>query len=90
MAYALAIPQVRAAVRHHLMRILTHSGFSTQQKVEGTSDDEGGEREGYILTPPLQLLLRDNLMSIYPIVVLTLNPVLILDTADQLPKQAVP
>lgn len=73
---ALAIPQSRAGFLRRLMRMLTHSGFFARQKVGRSSDNEGGEREGYVLTPPSRLLLRDNPVSMCPMVALVLHPAL--------------
>lgn len=52
------------------MRLLVHSGFFATQKV-----DEN--QEGYVLTPPSRLLVKDNATSLAPIVLGMLDPVLV-------------
>lgn len=72
---ALGIPQAKAGFLHRLMRILTHSGFFARQKVKRSSDNEDEEEaERYVLAPPSQLLLKDNPVSMYPMVTFQLHP----------------
>ncbi|KAK7312837.1 hypothetical protein VNO77_37016 [Canavalia gladiata] len=53
------------------MRILTHSGFFSQQKV-----NENGLEMGYVLTDASILLLKDNPLSMTPFLHAMLDPVL--------------
>ncbi|XAR72583.1 Trans-resveratrol di-O-methyltransferase [Bertholletia excelsa] len=56
---------------YRLMRILVHSGFFTIQKVP-----KNDKEEGYLLTPASQLLLKDEPLSVTPLLLALLDPVL--------------
>ncbi|KAK9019566.1 hypothetical protein V6N11_054084 [Hibiscus sabdariffa] len=54
-----------------LMRILVHSGFFAQQKL---SDD--AREDGYVLTNAYRLLLKDDPLSMTPLVDFLLDPII--------------
>ncbi|XAR72584.1 hypothetical protein NMG60_11019276 [Bertholletia excelsa] len=56
---------------YRLMRILVHSGFFTMHKVS-----KNDEEKGYLLTPASQLLLEDEPLSMTPLLLAMLDPVL--------------
>ncbi|XP_039037314.1 probable O-methyltransferase 3 isoform X1 [Hibiscus syriacus] len=56
---------------YRLMRILVHSGFFAQKKL---SDDS--QEDGYVLTNASRLLLKDNPLSVIPLLKAALVPVL--------------
>ncbi|KAF7833946.1 putative O-methyltransferase 3 [Senna tora] len=59
---------------YRLMRILTHSGFFSLQKVPLDDDDQS--EEGYVLTDASTLLLKDNPLSVSPFLLAMLDPIL--------------
>ncbi|KAJ0642389.1 putative trans-resveratrol di-O-methyltransferase [Helianthus annuus] len=73
---ALAINQQRTPFVYRLMRILVHSGFFVKQSVStpGGNDEEGGE--GYLLTPASRLLLKEEPLSVRPLLLAMLDPML--------------
>ncbi|PKI56645.1 hypothetical protein CRG98_022957 [Punica granatum] len=78
---ALGIPQARAGFLHRLMRMLSHSGFfALQTEQPCVNRDKGEEKpEGYVLTPPSQLLLKGDRSSksMHPLVAFVVHPILI-------------
>ncbi|KAL2483363.1 O-methyltransferase family protein [Forsythia ovata] len=67
-----ALPNINKAKSHgvyRLMRILTHSGFFIQEKIQ---DDK--ESTGYKLTPAGRLLLKDGPYSLAPFLQALLDP----------------
>lgn len=56
---------------YRLMRILIHSGFFIQTKINETE-----EEEGYLLTPNSRLLLKNEPLSLVPFVLAQLDPIL--------------
>ncbi|KAJ0642395.1 putative O-methyltransferase domain, plant methyltransferase dimerization [Helianthus annuus] len=73
---ALAINQQRTPFVYRLMRILVHSGFFVKQSVSTPvgNDEEGGE--GYLLTPASRLLLKEEPLSVRPLLLAMLDPML--------------
>ncbi|XP_058100628.1 trans-resveratrol di-O-methyltransferase-like [Magnolia sinica] len=71
---ALSIAPSRAAHVGRLMRLLVHSGFFAVQEI---NDDQGGDKEGYVLTPSSRLLLKDTATCISPFLMMMLDPVLV-------------
>ncbi|KAA8526317.1 hypothetical protein F0562_008479 [Nyssa sinensis] len=69
---ALPINPTKACYIYRLMRVLVHSGFFVQQKVEGNHEQE----VEYSLTPPSRLLLKDNPFNASPWLLLSLPPIL--------------
>ncbi|XP_057950183.1 trans-resveratrol di-O-methyltransferase-like isoform X2 [Malania oleifera] len=68
---ALKIPLEKGFCVHRLMRMLEHSGFFSR-----TSMDEN--QEGYILTPPAKLLLKDAVLNLSPLVLAMFDPVMLI------------
>ncbi|KAJ6975710.1 trans-resveratrol di-O-methyltransferase-like [Populus alba] len=68
---ALPIHPSKAQYVHRLMRILVHSGFFSQQNLNGVHN-----QEAYSLTQSTRLLLKDNPWSVRPLLLLVLDPVL--------------
>lgn len=68
---ALPINKAKANGVYRLMRILTHSGFFIEEKI---FDDE--ENMGYWLTPSSRLLLKDEPLSMAPLLQAMLDPIL--------------
>jgi hypothetical protein len=67
---ALHIPPNKSSCIYRLMRMLVHSGFfATTKAVIG----QGGGGEAYVLTPPSQLLVKDNTNCLSPFMSL-INP----------------
>jgi hypothetical protein len=64
---ALPIHPSKAQYVHRLMRILVHSGFFSQQNLN---------QEAYSLTQSTHLLLKDNPLSMRPLLLMLLDPVL--------------
>eukprot|EP00258_Populus_trichocarpa_P020362 XP_006388414.1 trans-resveratrol di-O-methyltransferase [Populus trichocarpa] len=64
---ALPIHPSKAQYVHRLMRILVHSGFFSQQNLN---------QEAYSLTQSTRLLLKDNPLSMRPLLLMLLDPVL--------------
>ncbi|XP_019266036.1 PREDICTED: trans-resveratrol di-O-methyltransferase-like [Nicotiana attenuata] len=58
---------------YRLMRILIHSGFFMQTKINETEEEE---EEGYLLTPNSRLLLKNEPLSLVPFVLAQLDPIL--------------
>ncbi|KAI3796373.1 hypothetical protein L1987_39043 [Smallanthus sonchifolius] len=73
---ALAIKPERTHSLSRLMRILVHSGFFLKQSVSTPvgSDEERGE--GYLLAPASRLLLKEDPLSIRPLLLVALDPIL--------------
>ncbi|PIN02441.1 Hydroxyindole-O-methyltransferase [Handroanthus impetiginosus] len=69
---ALPINKAKACFVYHLMRILIHSKFFLIVKI---SDDDN-ENKGYWLTPASCLLLRDEPISMAPLALAMLDPIL--------------
>ncbi|XP_043699551.1 trans-resveratrol di-O-methyltransferase-like [Telopea speciosissima] len=67
----LAIPTAKTDSMFRLMRLLVHSGFFAVRKA---SEDQ--EEEGYVLTPSSRLLLKDNVMTVSPLLQAVLDPIL--------------
>ncbi|XP_019193583.1 PREDICTED: trans-resveratrol di-O-methyltransferase-like [Ipomoea nil] len=67
---ALPINNAKSTHLARLMRTLIHSGFFVITKTQGSDD------EGYALAPPSILLLKDNPLSIRPLVLAILDPIL--------------
>ncbi|RVW22773.1 Trans-resveratrol di-O-methyltransferase [Vitis vinifera] len=61
----------RSQCVYRLMRILVHSGFLAARRVQ-----QGEEEEGYVLTDASRLLLMDDSLSIRPLVLAMLDPIL--------------
>ncbi|KAG5233298.1 6a-hydroxymaackiain methyltransferase family protein [Salix suchowensis] len=57
---------------HRLMRILVRSGFFSQQNLNGINDDQ----EVYSLSQSARLLLEDSPLSMRPLLLMLLDPVL--------------
>ncbi|XP_031284111.1 trans-resveratrol di-O-methyltransferase-like [Pistacia vera] len=72
LASALQISQTKTDCLQRLMRLLQHSGFFATTKIV-----EDQEQEGYILTPFSNLLVKDNVASLSPVVLALLDPVLV-------------
>ncbi|KAI9086710.1 hypothetical protein K1719_031304 [Acacia pycnantha] len=70
---SLQIHPAKSPYIHRLMRILTHSGFFSLQKLPQTSDPL---EEGYVLTDASTLLLKDHPLSATPFFLAMLDPVL--------------
>ncbi|XP_058100606.1 trans-resveratrol di-O-methyltransferase-like [Magnolia sinica] len=70
----LSIAPARAAHVGRLMRLLVHSGFFAVQEI---NEDQGGDKEGYVLTPSSRLLLKDTATCISPFLMMMLDPVLV-------------
>nr|AKW47170.1 O-methyltransferase [Pueraria montana var. lobata] len=68
---SLSIHPSKANCIYRLMRILTHSGFFSQQKL-----NENELEMGYVLTDASILLLKDNPLSMVPFLHAMLDPVL--------------
>ncbi|KAG6751180.1 hypothetical protein POTOM_045699 [Populus tomentosa] len=68
---ALPIHPSKAQYVHRLMRILVHSGFFSQQNLNGIHN-----QEAYSLTQSTRLLLKDNPWSMRPVLLFVLDPVL--------------
>ncbi|KAG5222832.1 hypothetical protein OIU78_024728 [Salix suchowensis] len=69
---ALHIPTNKTSCMYRLMRMLVHSGFfATTEAVTGGGGGGGGE--AYVLTPPSQLLVKDNTNCLSPFLSL-INP----------------
>ncbi|XP_043699773.1 probable O-methyltransferase 3 [Telopea speciosissima] len=73
MVTKLAIPTAKTASMFRLMRLLVHSGFFAVRKVCKIQQEE--EEEGYVLTPSSRLLLKDNVMSVTPLLQAVLDPI---------------
>lgn len=72
---SLPIHPTKAGFVHRLMRILVHSGFFGRQKLTQIDDDDE-EEEGYVLTDASRLLLKDHPMSVTPLLLFTLDPIM--------------
>ncbi|XP_058103354.1 trans-resveratrol di-O-methyltransferase-like [Magnolia sinica] len=70
----LSIAPTRTAHVSRLMRLMVHSGFFAIQKI---NNDQGGDEEGYVLTPSSRLLLKDTTTCISPFLMMMLDPVLV-------------
>ncbi|PIN26259.1 Hydroxyindole-O-methyltransferase [Handroanthus impetiginosus] len=70
---ALQINKAKSDFVYRLMRMLTHSKFFINVKI---SDDDDNENEGYWLTPASCFLLRDEPMSMAPLVLGVLDPII--------------
>ncbi|KAI3768167.1 hypothetical protein L2E82_18623 [Cichorium intybus] len=73
---ALSINKERTPFVYRLMRILVHSGFFVKQSISTTTGNEEEEREGYLLAPASQLLLKKEPFSIRPLLLFMLDPIL--------------
>ncbi|KAI3522152.1 hypothetical protein L1887_11632 [Cichorium endivia] len=73
---ALSINKERAHSVHRLMRILVHSGFFVKQCISTTGDEDEEEREAYLLAPVSRLLLKEEPVSMRPILLAELDPIL--------------
>ncbi|KAF5948267.1 hypothetical protein HYC85_014224 [Camellia sinensis] len=69
---ALPIKQAKACYIYRLMRVLVHSGFFVQQKIN--KEDEQEQR--YFLTPASRLLLKDEPLSARLFLLIVLDPIL--------------
>ncbi|KAI3465785.1 hypothetical protein Pfo_022448 [Paulownia fortunei] len=69
---ALPINKGKSHSVHRLMRILIHSKFFVKLKISEDDDEEG-----YCLTPASRLLLRDEPLSMAPLALAMLDPILI-------------
>ncbi|KAG5233296.1 6a-hydroxymaackiain methyltransferase family protein [Salix suchowensis] len=67
---ALSIHPSKTQYVHRFMRILVHSGFFSQQHLDGIDN-----QEAYSLSQSARLLLRDNPSSIRPFMLMVLDPV---------------
>ncbi|KAL0405096.1 UNVERIFIED_CONTAM: 8-hydroxyquercetin 8-O-methyltransferase [Sesamum latifolium] len=72
--HSLPINKANSTCLARLMRILIHSKFFINVKI---SNDEEEEEEAYWLTPASRLLLRDEPLSIAPLALAMLDPVLV-------------
>ncbi|PIN26258.1 Hydroxyindole-O-methyltransferase [Handroanthus impetiginosus] len=70
---ALPINKQKADSVHRLMRVLVHSKFFVKVNIV----DGDSKNEGYWLTPASHLLLRDEPMSMAPLALAMLDPILI-------------
>ncbi|KAJ6693546.1 hypothetical protein OIU85_004329 [Salix viminalis] len=68
---ALPIHPSKTQYVHRLMRILVHSGFFSQQNLNGINDDQ----EVYSLSQSARLLLEDSPLSMRPLLLILLDPV---------------
>ncbi|KAB5530008.1 hypothetical protein DKX38_020089 [Salix brachista] len=68
---ALPIHPSKSQYVHRLMRVLVHSGFFSQQNLNGVHS-----QEAYFLTQSTHLLLKDNPLSMRPLLLFLLDPVL--------------
>ncbi|KAJ6383581.1 hypothetical protein OIU78_026968 [Salix suchowensis] len=68
---ALPIHPLKTQYVHRIMRILVHSGFFSQQNLNG-----GPNQEAYFLSQSGRLLLRDNPLSMRPLLLMVLDPAL--------------
>ncbi|KAI3500191.1 hypothetical protein L1887_36008 [Cichorium endivia] len=73
---ALSINKERTPFVYRLMRILVHSGFFVKQSISTTTGNDEEEREGYLLAPASQLLLKKEPFSIRPLLLFMLDPIL--------------
>ncbi|KAF4397146.1 hypothetical protein G4B88_008992 [Cannabis sativa] len=71
---ALPINKNKSHCLYRLMRLLTHSGFFALEKTEIKGEEE--EEEGYVITEASKLLLKDNPMSVTPLLLVLLDPTL--------------
>ncbi|KAB5530007.1 hypothetical protein DKX38_020088 [Salix brachista] len=69
---ALPIHPSKTQYVHRLMRILVHSGFFSQQNLNGINNDQ----EVYSLSQSARLLLEDSPLSMRPLLLMLLDPVL--------------
>ncbi|RZC65281.1 hypothetical protein C5167_008968 [Papaver somniferum] len=69
LADALSIPPTKRDSLNRLMRFMIHSGFFSTKR-----HDENQEEEGYVLTPPSRLLLKDNANTSSSIVLAMVDP----------------
>ncbi|XP_057954669.1 trans-resveratrol di-O-methyltransferase-like [Malania oleifera] len=72
----LRVPPARAPDLARLMRLLVHSSFFASAKCRINGHEEEEEEEGYVLTAASRLLLKDDPMSVTPLVLAMLDPVL--------------
>ncbi|KAI5590917.1 hypothetical protein BDE02_04G043200 [Populus trichocarpa] len=68
---ALPIAPNKTSIIYRLMRMLVHSGFFATTKAANGQGE--GEEEAYVLTPPSQLLVKDNTNCLSPFMSL-INP----------------
>ncbi|XP_050204368.1 trans-resveratrol di-O-methyltransferase-like [Mercurialis annua] len=78
---ALQIHPTKSHCLARLMRILIHSGFFANEKLNeldrvNDDDEEEEEEEGYVLTNASKLLLKDNPLSVRPLLLSMLDPIL--------------
>lgn len=73
---ALTINPSKTRCVYRLMRILIHSGFFAQQKLN-SSRNNNDEEQGYVLTNASKLLLKDNPLSVTPFLQAMLDPILL-------------
>ncbi|KAM6567713.1 hypothetical protein CsatA_026841 [Cannabis sativa] len=70
---ALLINKNKSHCLYRLMRLLTHSGFFALEKIKIKGEEE---EEGYVITEASKLLLKDNPMSVTPLLLVLLDPTL--------------
>ena len=73
LASSLQIHPSKAPHLYRLMRILTHSGFFSLQKLPDTSSNE----EGYVLTDTSTLFLKDHPFTLSPFLLAMLDPLVV-------------
>ncbi|KAI3711124.1 hypothetical protein L2E82_40983 [Cichorium intybus] len=73
---ALSINKERTPFVYRLMRILVHSGFFVKQTITTATGNGEEEREGYLLAPASQLLLKKEPFSIRPLLLFILDPIM--------------
>lgn len=69
LASALQISPTKTSCMQRLLNELVHSGFFVTAKI----DDEEQEQAGYLLTPSSKFLIRDNVISLSPVVLAMLT-----------------
>ncbi|KAM6546888.1 hypothetical protein CsatB_027624 [Cannabis sativa] len=70
---ALPINKNKSHCLYRLMRLLTHSGFFALEKAEIKGEEE---KEGYVITEASKLLLKDNPVSVTPLLLVLLDTTL--------------
>nr|ALG05118.1 O-methyltransferase [Sinopodophyllum hexandrum] len=73
---ALQIPETKSTYLYRLMRILVHSRFFGIERVQETVEEQV-EEEGYVLTLPSKLLLKNHPVSMSPYLLGMLDPVMV-------------
>ncbi|KAI3796372.1 hypothetical protein L1987_39042 [Smallanthus sonchifolius] len=73
---ALYVSKERSQHVYRLMSFLVHTGFFVTQSLSSTTSVDGEEKEGYMLTPVSQLLLKEESFNIAPLFLVFLDPIM--------------